>query len=82
VVLVDGALVLYVERGGKTVLTFGADEDALRAAAVSLTTTVRERLGRMRVERIDGEFSVGSPLGLLLAEAGFSATPGGLRLRG
>jgi ATP-dependent Lhr-like helicase len=34
------------------------------------------------VERIDGEFSVGSPLGALLAEAGFSPTPQGLRLRG
>jgi ATP-dependent Lhr-like helicase len=82
VVLVDGALVLYVERGGKTVLTFGADEDALRAAAVSLTATVRARLGKLRVERIDGEFSIGTPLGALLAEAGFAPTPQGLRLRG
>jgi len=81
VAMVDGALVLYVERGGKTVLTFSADEAVLRAAAGSLASTVRARLGKLRVERVDGEFSVGSPLGLLLVEAGFAPTPQGLRLR-
>jgi ATP-dependent Lhr-like helicase len=81
VVIVDGALVLYVERGGKTVLTFTDDEQTLAAAATSLARTVRDRLGRLRVERVDGEFSVGTPLGRALAEAGFSATPQGLRLR-
>jgi len=81
VVMVDGALVLYVERGGKTVLTFTSDEDVLRAAAVSLASTVRSRLGKLRIERVDGEFSIGTPLGLLLAEAGFAPTPQGLRLR-
>jgi ATP-dependent Lhr-like helicase len=81
VVLVDGALAVYVERGGKTVLTFSGDEDVLRAAAASLTATVRSRLGKLRVERVDGEFSIGSPLGTLLAEAGFAPTPQGLRLR-
>lgn len=82
VVMVDGALTLYIERGGKTVLTFTSEPDPLRAAAMSLAATVRAGIGKLRVERIDGEFSVGSPLGLLLAEAGFSPTPQGLRLRG
>ncbi len=81
VVLVDGMLVLYVERGGKTLLTFTSEEQVLRAAAASLAATVRSRLGKLRVERVDGEFSIGSPLGLLLAEAGFAPTPQGLRLR-
>ncbi len=36
----------------------------------------------MRVEKIDGEFGIGTPLGLALVEAGFAATPQGLRLRG
>ncbi len=81
VVLVDGALTLYVERGGKTVLTFTADELNLEAAAHSLASTVRAGIGRLRVERVDGEFSVGTPLGLMLAAAGFSPTPQGLRLR-
>lgn len=82
VVLVDGALTLYVERGGKTVLTFGSSPERLDPAARSLAATVRERIGRLRVERVDGEFSVGTPLGLALVEAGFSPTPQGLRLRG
>lgn len=81
VVLVDGALAVYVERGGKTVLTFSDNEEVLRAAATSLTATVRARLGKLRVERVDGEFSIGTPLGALLAEAGFAPTPQGLRLR-
>jgi ATP-dependent Lhr-like helicase len=81
VVIVDGFLTLYVERGGKTVLTFTDDEARLTAAASSLAATVRSRLGKMRVELVDGEFSIGTPLGKMLIEAGFAATPQGLRLR-
>ena len=82
VVIVDGALTLYVERGGKSVLVFSSDVDVLTVASRSLVTTARERLGALRVERVDGEFAVGTPLGLALVEAGFVATPQGLRLRG
>jgi ATP-dependent Lhr-like helicase len=81
VVLVDGFLVLYIERGGKTVLTFSEEEPILAAAASSLSATVRRGLGKLRVELIDGEFSIGTPLGAALADAGFAATPQGLRLR-
>ncbi len=83
VVLVDGALGLYVEKGGKTVLDFlDADADAAReAAAGSLAATVRAAGGRLRVERVDGEFAVGTPLGDALVRAGFAPTPQGLRLR-
>jgi len=83
VVLVDGALGLYVEKGGKTVLSF-LDPDAevaREAAAASLASTVRAAGGRLRVERIDGEFAVGTPLGEALQRAGFAPTPQGLRLR-
>jgi ATP-dependent Lhr-like helicase len=82
VVLVDGSLALYVERGGKTVLTFGAGERELTAAAESLAATVRRSVGRLRVERVDGEFVIGTAVGDALAAAGFSPTPQGLRLRG
>jgi len=81
VVLVDGALTLYVERGGKTVLTFGSTGDALEAAAAELAKTVRERIGKLRVEKVDGEFSIGSPLGEALVRHGFQLHPDGLRLR-
>lgn len=83
VVLVDGRLGLYVEKGGKTVLSF-LDPDAeaaIEAAAASLAGTVRAAGGRLRVERIDGAFAVGTPLGAALERAGFAPTPQGLRLR-
>jgi ATP-dependent Lhr-like helicase len=81
VVMVDGFLVLYIERGGKTVLTFSEEQPILAAAASSLAATVRRGLGKLRVELVDGEFSIGTPLGTALADAGFAATPQGLRLR-
>ena len=83
VVLVDGELGLYVEKGGKTVLSFldPDDEARVEAAAASLATTVRGAGGRLRVEKIDGEFSVGTALGEALQRAGFAPTPQGLRLR-
>lgn len=80
VVIVDGALAVYVERGGKSTLTFTTDAEALSAAAIALAATAR-RLGRMRIEKVDGEFAVGTPLGEALANAGFAPTPQGLRLR-
>ncbi len=94
VVLVDGALVLYVERGGRTLLTFdddipagGADTGAdasgrLQPAVDALALAVREgALGRLAVERADGEHVLGTALGAALERAGFHATPRGLRLR-
>ncbi|HEY5230048.1 MAG TPA: ATP-dependent helicase, partial [Galbitalea sp.] len=81
VLLADGRLVAYIERGGKTVLTFSTDEAVLGAAAVSLAATVRSGLGRLRVERVDGEFSIGTAFGSALVNAGFAPTPQGLRLR-
>jgi len=81
VVMVDGALALYVERGGKTVLSFVNDDDVLAAAARSLASTVRDRIGALRIERINGDFAVGTSIGSALVEAGFVATPQGLRLR-
>ncbi len=82
VVLVDGGLAVYVERGGKTVLTFTADEEELTAAAASLAGAIRRSGGRLRIEKIDGEWGIGSPFGDALLVAGFAPTPQGLRLRG
>ena len=84
VVLVDGSLVLYVERGGKTLLTFSDDPELLALAARSLADAAgRGALGRMTVEKADGEQLLGSgttPLRTALTEAGFVSTPRGLRL--
>ncbi|WP_444978889.1 Lhr family helicase [Acrocarpospora pleiomorpha] len=82
VVLVDGRLILYVERGGKTLLSFGAEDD-LRPAVTALATAVREgALGKLTVERADGTAITSSPLGAALEAAGFHPTPRGLRIRG
>jgi ATP-dependent helicase Lhr and Lhr-like helicase len=88
VVLVDGDLAVYVERGGRTLLTFTDDVDALSPAMNALATAVRQgALGRLTVERADGETILGtgersSALRRALEDAGFVATPRGLRLRG
>jgi ATP-dependent Lhr-like helicase len=82
VVLVDGVPVLYVERGGRSLLSFTDGEGELRAAAHALAGAVREGwLGSLAVERADGVGSLGSHLAEVLTEAGFRATPKGLRLR-
>jgi ATP-dependent Lhr-like helicase len=82
VVLVDGAPVLYVERGGRSLLSFAGERDALRAGAEALAAAVHEGwLGTLAVERADGAGSLGSDLAEVLTEAGFRVTPKGLRLR-
>ena len=87
VVLVDGHLTLYVERGGRTLLTYAADEasDRLPLAVDALALAVRDgHLGRLTVQKADGASVLvddDSPLGVALRAAGFYATPRGLRLR-
>ncbi|NEC25352.1 DEAD/DEAH box helicase, partial [Streptomyces sp. SID8111] len=83
VVLVDGELTLYMERGGKTLLAWPADPDGepaddarLPAAAQALAAAARAgSLGMVTVERVNGTPSLTSPLGALLEGAGFVATP-------
>ena len=83
VALVNGRLVLYVERGGRTLLSFSDETDLLRPATQALARAVqRGQLGRLTVERADGEHVFGSAqLSQALQEAGFRMTPQGLRLR-
>ncbi|MEW1909580.1 ATP-dependent helicase [Kitasatospora sp. NPDC085895] len=81
VVLVDGELVLYVERGGKSLLSW-AEGEVLATAAQALGRAAREgALGSVTVERADGEPALTSPLGPVLEAAGFHPTPRGYRLR-
>ncbi|MEU6284679.1 ATP-dependent helicase [Streptomyces sp. NPDC047028] len=89
VVLVEGELTLYMERGGKTLLawpcapdTAATDDPRLRTAAEALAGAARAgSLGTVTVERINGASALTSPLGALLEGAGFIAIPRGLRLR-
>jgi ATP-dependent Lhr-like helicase len=85
VVLVEGELAVYVERGGRTLLTFTDEPDVLEAATADLAGAVRRgALGRLTVERADGSHILGrqDPLRQALESAGFVVTPRGLRLRG
>ncbi|TYB43459.1 Lhr family helicase [Actinomadura chibensis] len=82
VALVEGRLVLYVERGGRTLLTWDDDPAVLQPAVDALALAVREgALGRLTVERADGTAITDSPLAAALESAGFHPTPRGLRLR-
>jgi ATP-dependent Lhr-like helicase len=82
VILCHGDLVLYVERGGKTLLSWSSDPRVLEPAAKALATAGRAgALGRLTVERADGEAVYDSPLAKALEAAGFRPTPRGLRLR-
>lgn len=84
VVLVDGELTLYMERGGKTLLSWPTEPDApaLQAASDALAAAARAgSLGTVTVERINGTAALTSPLSRALEASGFHATPRGLRLR-
>ena len=80
VVIVKGKLVFYVERGGRTVLSWPSDE-LLGLAADALVRVVRSgQLGKLNVERIDGTPAHQSDVAAVLQSAGFRLTPRGLRL--
>lgn len=82
VVLVDGELVLYLERGGRTLLAWRAGGPSLTAAVEALAGAARRgMLGTLTVERVNGSPALTSPVGSALEAAGFHATPRGLRLR-
>lgn len=82
VVMVDGRLIVYVERGGRTVLSFTEDSGLLQPAVDALALAIRDgQLGKLSVETADGEQVRHTAFGDALAKAGFHATPRGLRLR-
>ncbi|MFG2890579.1 DEAD/DEAH box helicase [Streptomyces sp. NPDC048248] len=91
VVLVDGELTLYMERGGKTLLIWPLGDDPADAgsdarvqpAVAALTEAARAgALGTITTERINGTAALTSPFAPALEVAGFHPTPRGMRLRG
>jgi ATP-dependent Lhr-like helicase len=84
VVVAEGTLALYLERGGRTALSFTGDPATLTAAASALADQVRHRgVAGLTVAKIDGEPALSSdhPLARALTEAGFHTAPQGLRMR-
>jgi ATP-dependent Lhr-like helicase len=76
-VLLGGEAVLYVERGGRSLVPLRDPEEAwLRPALAALVDYVRSgRIKRLGVERFDGEPVVDSEAMALLVEVGFLAGP-------
>jgi ATP-dependent Lhr-like helicase len=87
VVLVDGELVWFLERGGRSLLSFAdGDSDANRAAAVALADLVSGgRVNSILIERINSAPvlapQASSTVVAALTDSGFARTPRGLRLR-
>ncbi|MBG6085163.1 ATP-dependent helicase [Zhihengliuella flava] len=82
VVLVDGELTLYLERGGKTMLSFSEDDAVLRAAASALVSALRRaRTEKLGIKRVGGQPILGTTLAEALRAAGFYSAPNGVRFR-
>jgi ATP-dependent Lhr-like helicase len=84
VVLVDGELVFYIERGGSALIAFADQPELLRAAAEALATyRPRGQTVLSTLRRVNGITALDrtSAVTRALEQAGFAATPQGLRLR-
>ena len=85
--LVDGDLVWFLERGGRSLLSFADDDaEANRAAAVALAELVAAgQVNSILIERINSASvlapEVAATAVTALTDAGFARTPRGLRLR-
>jgi ATP-dependent Lhr-like helicase len=85
VVLVDGTLAAYLERGGRSMRTFVPPSDQVDSAAdwiEALVSAAKDgRVERLQLERIDDEPARQSPLADRLRRAGFVDGYKGLLLR-
>jgi ATP-dependent Lhr-like helicase len=81
VVIVDGRATAFIERGGKTVLTFTAGLEALGRTAAAIHGLASRRMRRMVVSAVDGAPAGDTPLGRMLLEAGFARSYKGLAAR-
>ena len=80
--MVDGVLVLYVERGGRTLLCFSDEADAVSLAAAALVQVVRRgAIDKMAIEKVNGADVLGTPLAVALMAAGAYSSPRGVRIR-
>ena len=76
VVLDGGELRLYLERGGRSLLTVGE----VRLSHLQALAGIAARVGKLEIQSIDGDVIKGSRLEGTLREAGFGTTPKGVVL--
>jgi ATP-dependent Lhr-like helicase len=69
-VIDDGRLVLYLERGGRSLLTSGEVTLSHLQSLIAIATSA----GRVELQKVDGVSVMESPLKAMLREAGFSQT--------
>ena len=81
VVTVDGRAAAFIERGGKTVLTFTEDPDALSRTALAIHGLASRRMRRMVVTAVNGTPAGDTPLGRTLLDTGFVRSYKGLAAR-
>ncbi|MDH3729999.1 MAG: DEAD/DEAH box helicase [Acidimicrobiia bacterium] len=81
VVLVEGELAAFIERGGRRIVTFTTDDTRLQAVAGAIVDLAKRKPRRMELELVDGERIATSPLGRMLAVSGFRTSYKGLVLK-
>ncbi|MBO3149384.1 hypothetical protein, partial [Dermatophilus congolensis] len=85
VILHTGKLCAYIERGGRTLLTFGDNTTHAHTTATALSTIIDTgRLPQLTITTIDGTPALQAqnhPLHTHLLNNGFHLTPNGLRKR-
>ena len=80
VVLVDGRLVLFIERGGRGIVV--VEPELLEPGIEALADLVAaRRVRRLAIERVDGEPVGGTPAERLLIAHGFLQAPRRVVLR-
>jgi ATP-dependent Lhr-like helicase len=82
VIMRDGRMLAFVERGGRTVLSFGEQPDDFAAAAEGVRILARGRLRRMVVATVDGQPAAATALGRALIADGFVEGYKGLTITG
>jgi len=78
VIINDGSLIAFVERGGRSILTWDAEPSVLVAGVMDVA---RQRRRTMTVANINGESSMDSSLGEAMLAAGFATGYKGLTYR-
>ncbi|MFP5308654.1 MAG: DEAD/DEAH box helicase [Actinomycetes bacterium] len=83
VVLVDGVPAVYLERGGRSLVTFPATTDTAEVWVEELKGLVaRQRLGKLEVTKVDGADVHDAGVRDVLERAGFTVGYRGLTYRG
>ena len=82
VILVDGQCALYVERGGRSLVTFPTTLADTRWAVGLVDLVKQQRVRRLVIGKVDGVGVHDHAIAPVLAASGFTDDPRGLALRG